>query len=251
MMFKAHYVHISCWLLGWGWHCPEKFGWHNCNCNKCEHPLFIYIKGYGVSLQLFAELTGQLKSLLDTSSAWAFHWLKHAKKFLTHMDFFWYMLELCFKASASGWRWVGWALIKVSIVDWKCYWWPDPCSQAALNSCPTSWFSPPLHFHLHVVVFDWVDQLVCIRRLCPRIGNGGDSLLVQYHLLFVRQEDFKLAVDDLLNFSLWIILCVGLWHKLRPTWDQDCGSSVAQLLPSDELKLNFLRNLAPGKWPPP
>ena len=163
------------------------------------------------------------------------------------MNFFWYMLELCFKASASGWRWVGWALIKVSIVDWKCYWWPDPCSQAALNSCPTSWFSPPLHFHLHVVVFDWVDQLVCIRRLCPRIGNGGDSLLVQYHLLFVRQEDFKLAVDDLLNFSLWIILCVALWHKLRPTDDQDCGSSVAQLLPVRWVKTQFPEKFGPGE----
>ena len=38
----------------------------------------------------------------------------------------------------------------------------------------------------------------------------GTRLLVQYHLLFVGQEYCKIAVHDLLNFSLWIILCVAL-----------------------------------------
>ena len=75
---------------------------------------------------------------LTLVSCWQF---EHVFKHVADLQCASSMLE-----RARWWRWVGWALIKVSIVDWKCYWWPPHSSQAALSSCPTCWALPPDHF---------------------------------------------------------------------------------------------------------
>ena len=178
--------------------------------------------------------------------------------------------------TASGWqRWVGWALIKVSIVDWKCYWWPPQLfpgrtqqlsnmlivasgSLSASSCCCCCCCSLLLFWSPWCLGLVWWCFLVDLHP----VGQSGPVGKFEFHTLWLFIKCFpprislvsSLAVDSLLNYSLDHSLCclltqietdwrAGLWRQLCAAL-QLCHSSLS--LPR-WVKTQFPEKFGPGE----